>query len=177
MISGVVVGVMFLLIYHEQYGIANYILQTLPLFKPIGWLSDRRFALFSIILADVWQQTPFVILLLLAGLDAMPREPYEASIIDGANKWQIFRFITLPLLRSVIYVALTLRLVVSLRVFDKVFLLTRGGPGTSTYILNLLGYEKALRHFKCGEATALVILIIILTLSVVFIIFKRAFAE
>ncbi len=177
MVASAAVAVMFMMIYHEQYGIANYLLQLLPVFKPIGWLSDKRYALFSIILCDVWQWTPVIIILLLAGLDSLPVEPFESAVIDGANRWEIFRFLTLPLLKKIILVALALRLIMSLRVFDKVFVLTMGGPGTSTEVLNLLGYEKAFVHFQIGEAAALVIVIIALTSLIVIPIFTRAYGK
>src|SRR5258708_12005860 len=107
----------------------------LPL-GPVRWLSDRNIALFSVMATDIWQATPFVFLLLLAGLQAMPPDPFEAAAIDGASPWQVFRTITLPLLRPTLLVVLLLRTIYSARTFSKIFLMTNGGgPGTATETL------------------------------------------
>jgi len=174
MVSPVVVGVMFMMMYHTDYGIINFLLRSVG-FSGLPWLESPSLALWAIILADVWQQTPFVVLLLFAGLQALPTEPLEAAMVDGASRWQILRHITIPLLQKIIFVALTVRLIVSLRVFDKVWILTRGGPGSSTYVLNLLGYEKALRQFRIGESSALVILMLLITFGIVIFVFRKAF--
>ena len=115
--------------YQEQFGVYNYLLSLLHL-GPVRWLSDRNIALYSVMATDVWQATPFVFLLLLAGLQAMPSDPFEAAAIDGATPWQVFRTITLPLLRPTLLVVVLLRTIDAARIFDKIFIMTNGGgPG------------------------------------------------
>jgi len=165
MVAPVVVGFMFLIIFHGDYGIFNYILNSTGIIQQnISWLGNSKFALPSLILTEIWQRTPFVILVSLAGIKALPEEPYEAAVVDGASKFQIFRHITLPLLKNVLFIALTIRTIISLRVFAKVYTLTGGGPGSSTYVLNLIGYKTGLEQFRMGYSAAIVVIIFITTM-------------
>src|SRR5262249_33407715 len=133
MLPPVVVGVVWRLMYNADFGAIN---GTLKLFgvntEHFIWTASPRLALLCAIAVDVWQWTPFVFLVLLAGLQAIPQEPYEAARIDGSSAWQTFRFITLPLLKPAILIALLLRTMDLLRVFDQIFILTEGGPAFST---------------------------------------------
>jgi multiple sugar transport system permease protein len=141
--------------YQEQFGVYNYLLSLLHL-GPVRWLSDRNIALYSVMATDIWQATPFVFLLLLAGLQAMPSDPFEAAAIDGATPWQIFRTITLPLLRPTLFVVLLLRTIDAARVFDKIFVMTNGGgPGTATETLTMSIYKTAFIQFDFGYAAGL----------------------
>jgi multiple sugar transport system permease protein len=119
------------------------------------WTGGDRSALASVILVDVWEWTPFLFLLLSAGLQAIPPEPLEAARIDGASAWQIFRDVTLPLLRPVILLALLLRAMDLVRIFDQIFILTQGGPGTATETLSLYIYRTAFRFSSFGYASAM----------------------
>jgi multiple sugar transport system permease protein len=141
--------------YQEQFGVYNYLLSLTGL-GPVRWLSDRDLALYSVMATDIWQATPFVFLLMLACLEAMPIDPFEAAAIDGATRWQVFRSITLPLLRPTLLVVLLLRAIDAARIFDKIFVMTNGGgPGTSTETLTMSIYKTAFIQFDFGYAAAL----------------------
>lgn len=163
MLSPVVVGVMWRLILNPNFGVINGTLTALGIdVSRLTWLASPKLALPSVILVDVWQWTPFMFLILLAGLQAIPREPYEAAMIDGASAWQVFRHITLPLLRPAILVALLLRTIDLLRIFDQIFILTQGGPGFATETVSLFIYKTAFRFFDFGYAAALSLVLLVL---------------
>jgi len=152
----VVSALMWQFIYNDQFGILNSILMKLHIIKqPIIWLGTTKLAMISAIIADVWKTTPFMALLLLAGLQVIPREMYEAALIDGASAWQTFLRVTLPLLKPTILVALLFRTLDAVRVFDLIFVLTQGGPGNSTEVLSYLTYIKLFREFDFGVGSAL----------------------
>lgn len=172
----VVAGVIWRLIYNPSFGVLNGILHSLGAdIKRWTWLASPVMALPSIILVDVWEWTPFVFLILLAGLQAIPNEPYEAARIDGSSAWQTFRHITLPLLSPSILVALLLRTMDLLRIFDQVFILTQGGPGFSTETVSLYIYKTAFRFYDFGYAAvlSLALLAVTMLLSHVYIRFLR----
>src|SRR5437773_8019231 len=160
----VVAGVTWRLIYNPNFGVLNGILRLFGLdTRRWTWLADPSLALPAVILVDVWEWTPFVFLILLAGLQAIPQEPYEAARIDGANAWQTFLHITLPLLIPAILVALLLRTMDLLRIFDQIFILTQGGPGFSTETVSLYIYRTAFRFFDFGYAAAMSFVLLLLT--------------
>lgn len=148
------------------YGPIQYALTWLGLPK-INFLGEPLLALHTTILVDVWQWTPFVILIMYAGLESLPVEPLEAARVDGASRWEEFRFVTVPLLRAPISAVLLIRLMDSFREFDKVFALTAGGPGTSTEVLSLYVYRTGFQYFHMGKAAAmsLVMLFFIVIIS------------
>ena len=116
---------------------------------------------------EVWQWTPLVMLIVLGGLASLPREPYESAIIDGANAWHLFRHITLPLVWPYVMIAVMLRTIDALKVFDNIFVITQGGPGTASETINIFLYLQAFQFYKLGYASALVVVffIIIVLLS------------
>jgi multiple sugar transport system permease protein len=164
MLPPVVVGVVWRLMYNSNFGALN---GTLKMFgintEPLIWTASPTVALACVIAVDVWQWTPFVFLILLAGLQAIPQEPYEAARLDGSNAWQTFRHITLPLLKPAILIALLLRTMDLLRVFDQVFILTEGGPGFATETVSLYIYRAAFRFFDFGYAAAMSFALLLLT--------------
>jgi multiple sugar transport system permease protein len=163
----VVVGVIWRLIYNPNFGVLNGALQLAGVDTTrLTWLADPSVALAAVIVVDVWEWTPFVFLILLAGLQAIPEEPYEAARIDGASAWQTFRHVTLPLLAPAILVALLLRTMDLLRIFDQVFILTQGGPGFATETISLYIYKTAFRFFDFGYAAAMSLLLLVGTLIV-----------
>ena len=163
----VVVGVIWRLIYNPNFGVLNGALQLAGVDTTrLTWLADPSVALAAVIVVDVWEWTPFVFLILLAGLQAIPEEPYEAARIDGASAWQTFRHVTLPLLAPAILVALLLRTIDLLRIFDQVFILTQGGPGFATETISLYIYKTAFRFFDFGYAAAMSLLLLVGTLMV-----------
>jgi multiple sugar transport system permease protein len=152
----VVAAVAWRLIFNPQFGVLNGTLREFGFnTASLLWTGGDRSALASVILVDVWEWTPFLFLLLSAGLQAIPPEPMEAARIDGASAWQIFRDVTLPLLRPVILLALLLRAMDLVRIFDQIFILTQGGPGTATETVSLYIYRTAFRFSNFGYAAAM----------------------
>lgn len=167
-ISPTVVALLWQLLYSQE-GVIDYL--VIPLLgQRIAWLSDPSVALWAIILPDIWQWTPMVVLVMLAGLQAVPDHMKEAAIMDGANRRQRFIDITLPYLKNLIVLLLILRIIGAIRVFAKVFVLTRGGPGSATNVVSMELYRQAFRFTKFGKASAmaLVLMAIVLVIAVVF---------
>lgn len=164
MLPTVVVGVIWRLMLNPNFGAVNGTLKGAGLnTTALTWTSSPRLAMLSIVAVDVWQWTPFMFLILLAGLQAIPQEPYEAALIDGSSGWQTFRHITLPLLKPAILVALLLRTMDLLRVFDQVFILTEGGPGFATETISLYIYRTAFRFSNFGYAAAMSFVLLLIT--------------
>lgn len=160
----VVVAVIWRLIYNPQFGVLNGTLRAMGVdTSGLTWTSGERTALASIILVDIWEWTPFMFLLLSAGLQAIPHEPLEAARIDGASSWQIFHDVTLPLLKPTILLAVLLRAMDLVRIFDQVFILTQGGPGSATETISLYIYRTAFRFYNFGYAAAMSFLMLLLT--------------
>src|SRR5580698_406897 len=152
----VVAAVVWRLIYNPQFGVLNETLRRLGVnTAALTWTNGERSALLSVIAVDVWEWTPFIFLLLSAGLQAIPPEPLEAALIDGASTWQRFRDVTLPLLKPAIVLALLLRAMDLVRIFDQIFILTQGGPGTATETVSLYIYRTAFRFSNFGYAAAM----------------------
>ena len=165
-IAPVVVGCTWRQIYHYSYGPLNYFLQATRLSGGINWLADIKLALPSIIISDTWEWTPFMMVVLLAGLQSIPVDLQEVAAIDGASRWQIFWHITLPFLKPIIIVVILIRAMDAFKLFDLVVLLTRGGPGSSSETVAYYNYLSAFKHFSMGYAAAmsyiqLVVIIII----------------
>jgi multiple sugar transport system permease protein len=161
-VTPVVSALIFKELLNPSTGWVNYYMGQVGLPSDIEWLSNSGTAWLAIIGLDVWQWTPFVALILMAGLQSLPKEPSEAAAIDGANKWQIFRHISLPQIGPFIAIALVLRTIQAFKTFDSFALLTNGGPGTSTEIINLQVYRLALQSFRIGAASAVAIVFLIL---------------
>lgn len=172
MLPPVVVGVVWRLALNPNFGAINGTLKSFGLdTESLTWTASPRLAFLSVIAVDVWQWTPFVFLILLAGLQAIPQEPYEAARMDGSSAWQTFRFITLPLLKPAILIVLLLRTMDLLRVFDQIFILTEGGPGFATETVSLYIYRAAFRFGNFGYAAAMsfVLLLVTNTISLIYI--------
>jgi multiple sugar transport system permease protein len=164
MLPPVVVGVVWRLMLNPNFGAINGTLKGAGLDSlALAWTASPKLALFSVIMVDVWQWTPFMFLVLLAGLQATPQEPYEAALVDGSSAWQTFQFVTLPLLKPAILIALLLRTMDLLRVFDQIFILTEGGPGFATETISLYIYRAAFRFSDFGYAAAMSFVLLILT--------------
>jgi len=131
-------------------GVLNHILGFAGI-RPIAWLGDSATALLSLIIIDVWIYSPFAVLIFLAGLQSMPKEPYEAAQVDGASGWFMFRKLTLPLLTPSIVLVTLFRLIDSLKVFDIIYATTKGGPAGSTMTLHIQSYFEAIRWFRMGR--------------------------
>ena len=153
-------------IFNADYGVLNYLLGA-----KINWLGDPFWAIHAAILADVWKATPFAVLLLLAGLEVIPEEIYQAARVDGANAWQVFRHVTLPLLKPVILLVLLFRTMDAARVFDLIFVLTGGGPANQTETLVVYAYKLLYRtlQFGYGSAVAVATFLFIFALSLAYV--------
>ncbi len=168
----VAMGLVWLLIYEPSIGVANMMLKSLG-FKPLLWLASQSQVIPSLVIVDVWEWTPMIALIVMAGLSTLPSDPYEAADVDGATLWQKFTHITLPLLRPTIIVAVMLRLIDVLKTFDIIYSTTQGGPNLASETLNLYGYVLGFQYFKLGMASALLVLFFILvmglTLALIFV--------
>jgi multiple sugar transport system permease protein len=165
-------------LYHSEYGLVNYLLLRSGLLaEPINWLGDPVWAIHGAILMDVWKTTPFAALLLLAGLQAIPRDLYLAAQVDGAGAWTSFRRITLPLLLPVIVIVLIFRTADAFRVFDAVYVLTGGGPGNSTETLSIYAYKTLFQtlQFGYGSALAAAMFLVMLMLTLGYLLLLRGY--
>jgi len=164
MLPPVVAGIVWRLLLNPNFGAINGTLKQIGIdIEPLTWTASPKLAMLSVVAVDVWQWTPFVFLVLLAGLQAIPQEPYEAALIDGSTRWQTFRHVTLPLLKPAILIVLLLRTMDLLRVFDQIFILTEGGPGFATETISLYIYRTAFRFFDFGYAAAMSFVLLALT--------------
>jgi multiple sugar transport system permease protein len=177
MLPPVVAAIVWRLLLNPNFGAINGTLKQIGIdTESLTWTASPGLAMFSVIAVDVWQWTPFVFLVLLAGLQAIPQEPYEAALIDGSSRWQTFWHVTLPLLKPAILIVLLLRTMDLLRVFDQIFILTEGGPGFATETVSLYIYRTAFRFFDFGYATAMSFVLLALTnvISVVYLRFLKS---
>ena len=164
MLPPVVVGVVWRLMLNPNFGAVNGTLQGVGVnTEQLTWTAHPTLAFASVVMVDIWQWTPFMFLILLAGLQAIPEEPYEAALIDGSSAWQTFRYVTLPLLKPAILIALLLRTMDLLRVFDQIFILTEGGPGSATETVSLYIHRTAFRFGDFGYAAAMSFVLLLLT--------------
>jgi multiple sugar transport system permease protein len=154
-ISPVIVGQFWSLLLQQPFGPTNYLLSKL-LGQPveISWLTQSPWNFIAIVTADAWQWTPFMFVILLAGLTSMPPEMFEAAELDGATPWQTFYYVTLPLLTPIILLAITFRLLDAVKLFDIIYVMTGGGPGASTYTASFYLYQIGFQQFHLSKATA-----------------------
>ena len=175
-ISPVVVGLIGSLNLNADFGLVGITLKNLGLVEKTI-LGNYHLALPAIIAIDIWQWTPFLILIFTAGLLSLPREPYEAAYVDGATTWQVFHRVTLPLMRPIFLIALLLRFTDLFKIFDKIFIMTEGGPGSATEISNIFAYRINFRFWNLGYGAAIVTLLYIVSFLVCFAFVKIATAR
>jgi multiple sugar transport system permease protein len=161
-VTPVSIGLTWRMMYSDQTGIINFALGQLGLPRPL-WIESPDTALVSVILVDIWEWTPFMLLILLAGLRSLPLSPFESARVDGASAWQRFIYLTLPMLWPVIAVAVLLRAIDALRIFDQIFIMTRGGPAQATDLFSLFLYRTGFKHAYISYAAALSWVLLILT--------------
>ena len=168
----VLAGFNFRWIFNDRFGLANQLLIQAGL-QPQAWLADANLARAVIITVTIWQGIPFMMLLLLAGIESLPTSPFEAAIVDGASAWQRFLHITLPLLRPIIVVAVSLRVIDLFRTFDTIYIMTFGGPGHATELLPFYIYRAAFSSGRFGYASALSYITLALTILILIPLFYR----
>jgi multiple sugar transport system permease protein len=171
MCTNIVIGLMWRMLYNYDFGTLNYFLSTLGI-RPVAWLSEVQTALFSLVAVDVWNTTCFVALILLAGLQTQSTEIHESAQIDGASSVQRFRYVTLPLLRPALMVALLWRTIDTFRIFDVVFSLTAGGPAQTTETISLYIYRNGFQQFDLGYTAALSMIMIVILFVFAFALYR-----
>ena len=167
-ITPVVVGIVFRLIYASDVGLLTAASQSLG-GDEVQILSREGTAFLGLVALDVWEWTPLMFLILLAGIQSLPVEPFEAARVDGAGSWRLFVDHTLPMLRPVLAVAIVLRTIDAFTTFDQVFVLTRGGPGTATQLISIYGYNTAFKFQQVGFAAAMLFMVALVVLALAFL--------
>jgi multiple sugar transport system permease protein len=159
----VVVGLTWRFMFDPATGMINYLLSLVGVSRPIDWLGDPNIALIAVTIADVWQWTPFVVLLTLAALESLPTEPLDAARVDGAREWQVTWYVLLPMLKRVLAIVALIRAIDSVKAFDLFYIMTRGGPALSTETLNLYGFIAAFTNFDISFALTIALTLTIVT--------------
>lgn len=147
------ISMIWRIMYNRTFGILTHLATAFGL-APIGWLGTKNLAIPALLIVDVWQWTPFIMIILLAGLQSLPQSCFEAAVIDGASRTQTFLYVTLPLMKFHILAAVVLRSILSFKVFDKVWIITEAGPGFASETLNVYTYSQAFLYFRFGYASA-----------------------
>lgn len=170
-LAPIVVGLTARLNLNPDFGLIGIVLRDLGL-APVGVLANGQSAFLTLVAVDVWQWTPFLVMIFVAAIVSMPREPFEAAEVEGANRWQTFRHITFPLLLPIIVVALLLRLTDSFKIFDQVFILTGGGPGVSTELATIFAYKVNFVSWNLGYGSAVVAVLFFISFILTFVLLK-----
>jgi multiple sugar transport system permease protein len=157
------VGLVWRYMYHPDFGVYNAIMLMLGL-PERNWLGNVKLAMASVIVFDIWQWTPFVALIVLAGLQSLPKEPFEAAELDGASTWQVFRRLIFPMLAPVLTLVFVLRAIDAIRLYDAIVSLTHGGPGTATETLTYYLYRMGMKFFRLDQASAISLLFLYVTI-------------
>lgn len=171
-ITPVVIGLLWRMIFNPSIGLFNYLLGFFNI-PAQAWVAEPKLAMFAIIFVEIWQWTPFIMIVYVAGLKSLPTEPFEAAIVDGASRWQVFRYITFPLLMPVTIVILLIRIMDSFKVFDTIYVLTRGGPGISTEVFGLYIFKQGLKYFHVGKSSAATIIFVIVIFIISFFAIRK----
>jgi multiple sugar transport system permease protein len=164
-------ALVFVMMYHPTLGVVNYLLSLVGVGRFMSIYSSQT-VLYALALVDVWEWTPLIMLIALAGLAALPKEPYESALIDGATPLQSFRHITLPLLRPTIIVAVLFRAIDALKTFDIIYVMTQGGPGNSSETINILLFNQAFSYFSMGYASSMAVALFAIVMGASLILMK-----
>jgi multiple sugar transport system permease protein len=174
MATPVAIALVWTMIFHPQLGVLNYLLSLVGL-PPQLWVFHPATVIPSLVLVETWQWTPLVMLIVLGGIAAIPTEPYESAQIDGAGHWQMFRYITLPLITPFLFIAAMIRTIDAVKSFDIIFAITQGGPGSASETINLYLYSVAFVYYDLGygSAIAVVFFALIVALAAVLLYLRR----
>jgi multiple sugar transport system permease protein len=165
MATPVAISLVWTMMFHPQLGVLNYLLTSVGL-PPSTWVYDSSTVIPTLVMVETWQWTPLIMLIVLGGIASLPLDPYEAAILDGASVWQMFRHITLPLVWPFIVVATVIRLIDALKAFDTIYVITLGGPGTSSETINILLYQTAFAYYDLGYGSAMVVVFFVLIMLI-----------
>ena len=176
MLTPVAIGYTWRMMFHGTYGPINHLLSLINL-PGISWLGSNKIAIFSVILVDFWQWTPFMILTLLAGRMSIPNENYEAAAVDGASKLQAFAYITFPILLPISLTVILIRAIETAKIVDIIYVLTGGGPGIATESVTLYGYVSGIKQFNLGYASSIAytVLVAVMIFGFIFLRLKGRF--
>lgn len=174
MATPVAIALVWTMMFHPQLGVLNYLLSLIGI-GPLEWIYNQSAVIPSLVLVETWQWTPLVMLIVLGGLAAVPREPYESAEIDGANAWQKFRYLTMPMIAPFLMIAVIIRSIDAVKSFDIIYAMTQGGPGTASETINIYLYNTAFSYYDIGygSAMAVVFFIIIVALSFVLLMVRQ----
>ena len=171
MATPVAIALVWTMMFHPQLGVLNYLLTAVGL-PPSAWSYDAVSVIPSLVLVETWQWTPLVMLIVLGGLASLPLEPYEAARLDGASSWQCFRHISLPLVWPHVVVALVIRTIDALKAFDLIFVISNGGPGTSSETVNIFLYLQAFSFYNLGYAASVTVVFFVIILLISLVLFS-----
>jgi multiple sugar transport system permease protein len=171
MATPVAIALVWTMMFHPQLGVLNYLLTSVGL-PPSTWVYSSSTVIPTLVMVETWQWTPLVMLIVLGGISSLPIDPYEAAVIDGATAWQMFRYITLPLIWPFIVVAGVMRIIDALKAFDTIFVITNGGPGTSSETIHMLLYQTAFGYYNLGYASAMVVVFFMLIMLLSLILLR-----
>lgn len=173
MATPVAIALVWTMMFHPQLGVLNYLLSLVGI-GPLEWIYNQSTVIPSLVLVETWQWTPLVMLIVLGGLAAVPREPYESAEIDGANAWQKFRYLTMPMIAPFLMIAVIIRSIDAVKSFDIIYAMTQGGPGTASETINIYLYNTAFAYYDIGygSAMAVVFFLVIVALSFVLLMVR-----
>jgi multiple sugar transport system permease protein len=174
MATPVAIALVWTMMFHPQLGVLNYLL-SLAGIGPQEWIYNQKSVIPSLVLVETWQWTPLIMLIVLGGLAAVPREPYESAEIDGANVWQKFRYLTLPMIAPFLMIGVIIRSIDAVKSFDIIYAMTQGGPGTASETINIDLYNTAFSYYDIGYASAMAVIffVIIVVLSFVLMMVRQ----
>ena len=174
MATPVAIALVWTMMFHPQLGVLNYLLSLVGI-GPQEWVYAPGTVIASLVLVETWQWTPLVMLIVLGGLASLPKDPFESAEIDGANAWQTFRYLTLPMIMPFLLVAVTIRMIDALKSFDIIYAITQGGPGTASETTNLYLYSVAFSYSDVGYGSAIAVafFVLIIGLSTVLLRLRR----
>ena len=174
MATPVAIALVWTMMFHPQLGVLNYLLSLVGI-GPQEWIYNQNSVIPSLVLVETWQWTPLIMLIVLGGLAAVPREPYESAEIDGANAWQKFRYLTLPMIAPFLMIGVMIRSIDAVKSFDIIYAMTQGGPGTASETINIYLYNTAFSYYDIGygSAMAVVFFVIIVALSFVLMMIRQ----
>lgn len=169
MATPVAIALVWTMMFHPQLGVLNYLLSLVGI-GPQEWIYNQNSVIPSLVLVETWQWTPLIMLIVLGGLAAVPREPYESAEIDGANAWQKFRYLTLPMIAPFLMIGVMIRSIDAVKSFDIIYAMTQGGPGTASETINIYLYNTAFSYYDIGYGSAMAVVFFIMIVALSFVL-------